>query len=125
MIKTLLFIGFGSFLGGISRYLLSKFVQETILRAYPWGTLAVNLLGCFALGLFCGMMERGNFMNLNLRMFFMVGFCGSFTTYSTFMNENFQLLRDGNIIPFLSYLAFSLLGGFLFLGAGYLIAKLY
>ena len=95
MLKTLLFIGMGSFTGGVLRYLISRYVQNFLTPSFPLGTLLVNILGCFAIGLFYGLFERGNLMNPNLKMFLTVGFCGGFTTFSTFMNENFQLIKDG------------------------------
>ena len=64
--------------------------------SFPLGTFLVNILGCFAIGLFYGLFERGNLMSPNLRIFLTVGFCGGFTTFSTFMNENFLLIKDDN-----------------------------
>ena len=96
MLKTLLFIGMGSFTGGVLRYLISRYVQNFLIPSFPLGTFLVNILGCFAIGLFYGLFERGNLMSPNLRMFLTVGFCGGFTTFSTFMNENFLLIKDDN-----------------------------
>ena len=55
MVKTLLFIGAGSFLGGVSRYALTRLVQDHILHVFPYGTLVVNIVGCFLIGLFYGL----------------------------------------------------------------------
>ena len=63
MLKTLLFIGMGSFTGGVLRYLISRYVQNFLTPSFPLGTLLVNVLGCFAIGLFYGLFERGNLMN--------------------------------------------------------------
>lgn len=123
MFKTLLCIGMGSFTGGVLRYLLSRWLQSQATSAFPWGTFAVNLLGCLAIGLFYGAFERGNLMNVNLRMFLTVGLCGGFTTFSTFMNENFQLMKADNLFYLSIYVASSLLGGFLMLYLGYLLVR--
>ena len=94
MLKTLLFIGAGSFAGGIVRYLLSRAVQTHSSSPFPWGTLVVNVLGCLFIGLLYGLFERGNLLNNELRIFLTVGFCGGFTTFSTFVHEKSSLLGE-------------------------------
>jgi CrcB protein len=123
MLKTLCLIAVGSVAGGVSRYLLSTLVQRVAGAHIFSGTLVVNLLGCFAIGLFYGLLERNGIMNQALRMFLIVGFCGSFTTYSTFINENFLLLKSGNIQSTLLYLSISLIGGIIALMLGHALSK--
>lgn len=123
--KWLLIIGSGGFLGTISRYLLSRFVQNHVLSSFPFGTMTVNLVGCFLIGLLFGLADRGNVMNDELRLFLTVGFCGGFTTFSTFANENIALLRDGNILYFALYTAISVFVGILLTYFGQLIPKLF
>ena len=101
MLKTLLFIGMGSFTGGVLRYLISRYVQNFLTPSFPLGTLLVNVLGCFAT----------------------VGFCGGFTTFSTFMNENFQLIKDDNFFYLSLYVGLSLFVGFIMLYLGYSLVK--
>ena len=125
MFKTILCIGFGSFMGGILRYYISKGVQHVIFIQFPFGTMAVNLLGCFLIGLLYGLFDRATLVNPLLKLFLTVGFCGGFTTFSTFMNENFQLTRDGNILLGALYTAISLGGGFLLLALGHFMIKCY
>jgi fluoride exporter len=117
MFRLLIIIGSGSFIGGIARFLLSRYIQNQALSAFPFGTFLVNIAGCFLIGLFYGLSERGNLMNAELRMFLTVGFCGGFTTFSTFANENIQMLREGEFFYFALYTALSL---FLCLMAVYL-----
>ena len=100
MIKTLLFIGSGGFLGSISRFLASRYLQNNFPSAFPFGTFLVNISGCFLIGLIYGFSERSSLLTQGWKMFLAVGFCGGFTTFSTFANENLALLRDGDFFPF-------------------------
>lgn len=124
MIKLLFIIGTGSFLGGIARFLTSRFIQNTVVSAFPYGTFIVNVLGCFLIGLFYGLSERGNVMTPEWRMFLTVGFCGGFTTFSTFANENVALLKDGNIFYVALYTGLSVFVGILATWLGNLVTKL-
>jgi CrcB protein len=107
----LLFIGSGSFLGGIARYLTSRAVQGSMASSFPYGTFVVNLLGCLLIGVIFGLTERTNWINDEWRIFLTVGFCGGFTTFSTFANENMALLRDGNLLHFALYTGLSVFLG--------------
>lgn len=104
--KILLLIGTGSFIGGICRYLLSQFIQSKFFFAFPFGTLGVNIIGCFAIGLVFALSERTN-MTSELRLFLATGICGGFTTFSAFSNETFGLLRNGQFGDALAYIAAS------------------
>ena len=123
MIKILFIIGSGSFIGGVARYLVSKLVQNTFITSFPLGTMVVNVIGCFLIGLIFGLSERGNVMSSELRLFLTVGFCGGFTTFSTFAYENVSLLRDGNYFIFALYTGLSVFLGLLATYLGNLTVK--
>lgn len=125
MLKILFIIGAGSFLGGVSRFLTSRFIQNAILSSFPYGTFVVNLVGCLLIGLFYGISDRGNLMSTEWRMFLTVGFCGGFTTFSTFANENVALIRDGNIFSFALYTGLSVFLGILATWLGNMITKIF
>jgi len=125
MLKILLAIGSGSFLGGIARYLLSRGIQNSVISSFPFGTFWVNIIGCFLIGFFFGLSERGNLSNAELRMFLTVGFCGGFTTFSTFSNENISLLRDGSFLYFSLYAGLSVFVGLLATFGGNALTKIF
>jgi CrcB protein len=125
MLKTLLVIGSGSFLGGIARYLTARVVQNSFASAFPYGTMVVNLLGCLLIGLVFGMAERTNLINDEWRLFLTVGFCGGFTTFSTFANENMTLLRDGNFFYFAVYTGLSVFLGLAAVFFGNALTKIF
>ena len=118
--QTALFIGLGSFVGGILRHLTGLLVKSWVeTTAFPWHTLAINLAGCLLLGLLTGLFERGFSLHPDLRAALTMGVCGGFTTFSTFANENLTLIRQGAVGLGLAYILASLVLGVLLLFAGY------
>ena len=113
MLKTLLAIGCGSAVGGICRYFLTELLSRQELKLLPWGTFAVNILGCFLIGLIFGLIDRGMTISPSMKAFLTIGFCGGFTTFSTFINENFMMLNAGQALSAVAYTALSLALGLL------------
>jgi CrcB protein len=124
MIKTLLLVGTGGFLGSVSRFLASRLIQSNLPSAFPFGTFFVNITGCLLIGLIYGFSDRSSLLTPGWKMFLAAGFCGGFTTFSTFANENLALLRDGNFFHFAIYTGLSVFLGITATFFGVLITKI-
>ncbi len=92
----LIFIGGG--LGSLVRFFIGKAIQGSIEKAFPFGTLGVNILASLVLGFFLGMIENKNLSNPNYRALIAIGFCGGFSTFSTFANDTLQLLQNNRLM---------------------------
>ncbi|MDA1119043.1 MAG: fluoride efflux transporter CrcB [Bacteroidetes bacterium] len=119
----LLFVGFGGFLGSICRFLIYNYFFRNGGSDYPWGTFAANMIGCFLIGLILGYVVAGNDLSQPLVWFFATGFCGAFTTFSTFAYESINLLNSSKIILSIAYIALSVFVGLLFTWLGTLAAR--
>jgi CrcB protein len=124
MIKHLLLIGTGGFIGSVARFLVSRLNNRIDWLSMPVGTLTVNVLGSLLIGFLIGISEKSPILTVEWRMFLMVGLCGGFTTFSSFSGENLMLLRNGQFLPLLLYTALSILLGFTAVYLGYLSTKL-
>jgi len=89
----------GGLLGSVARFWISGWAQRIGGSPFPYGTLTVNVLGSFAVGVVAALSYDRGTLSLNARLFLGVGFCGGFTTMSTFSYECFELLREGNLWP--------------------------
>lgn len=125
--KELLLVCIGSFFGGGMRYLVGQLHvrltgPETLAYVvFPWGTFAVNIIGCLLIGLFTGIAASGH-LPAQWKLVLVTGFCGGFTTFSTFMNENYLLGKD-NLMMLAIYTVASLALGMGALVVGYKIAS--
>lgn len=109
-----LLVGVGGFIGSILRYLISGYVQQfTKSFEFPYGTLAVNLIGCLVIGFLSQLADARGAFSTESRTLVFVGILGGFTTFSTFGNETMNLLRDGEAMP-----AFANVGAHIVLGLG-------
>ena len=122
--KAILLVGTGGFLGSALRYLIYQFIQNKFISAFPFGTLGVNIAGCFAIGLMIASLERGN-LPAEWRLFLATGICGGFTTFSAFSGETTTLLRDGNLLHAFLYVAASVLLGIASTFLGIALVKLF
>ncbi|QKG78748.1 fluoride efflux transporter CrcB [Tenuifilum thalassicum] len=103
MFKSVLIVGLGGFIGSASRFLVSRYFQLQTLSDFPWGTFTVNIVGSLIIGLVYGLSERSNFLSPELRLFLAVGFCGGFTTFSSFANDMLLMLQGRELFHFIIY----------------------
>ncbi len=103
MLKSVLIVGFGGFIGTVARFLISRYFQENVTSVFPWSTLVINIVGSLLIGLIYGISEKGDILSPEVRLFLTVGICGGFTTFSTFSNDAFLLVRQQEWIRFAFY----------------------
>lgn len=120
--KELLLVCIGSFFGGGIRYLFSKGIAIFMDTQLPWGTLTVNIVGSFLIGMFSAM-ALSNHISPSTKLLLITGFCGGFTTFSTFMNENLLLARGGQLVLAIVYTFASIFLGIIALIAGYKVGS--
>ena len=123
MLKSMIIVGIGSFLGGSLRYVTSTMMKNVCGQDFPWGTLTVNLLGCLVFGLIFALFSKYATTSSPWYLLFTTGICGGFTTFSTFANESMQMLQSGNIGGFIGYVSTSVIEGIALIGLGYWIIK--
>ena len=122
MIKDVIIVGIGSGIGGICRYLISLTMGHAG-NGFPWGTFAANVTGCLLIGLLWGVTSRFQNLSPAFSLLFMVGFCGGFTTFSTFSKEGLIMLQTNNYIFFLFYAIGSVILGIMAVALGYYTTK--
>jgi CrcB protein len=113
MIKNILLVGLGGGFGSMARYLCQKWAASVYPHAFPWGTFAVNIIGCLAIGIFWGLTFKSFTANENWKLFLMTGLCGGFTTFSAFTLESIGLIREQKLALFFLYAAASVIAGLL------------
>ncbi len=95
----LLIVGLGGFLGTVFRFMLAEWVHKILNNPwYPYGTFAVNVLGCLLIGFLGGLADNKGLLNSEMRLFFLIGILGGFTTFSAFGYETIALFRDAQML---------------------------
>lgn len=121
MWKEILYVGAGSFLGGALRYAVSLLLKFS--GGFPWATFSVNMIGCLLIGLLMGLSMRLPNISQQVLLFLSIGFCGGFTTFSTFSKEGLMMLQSANYLLFAIYVLASILFGLALVAAGYFMVK--
>lgn len=116
LLRSMLMVAIGGAVGSAMRYLTSKAIQDWLPNAFPYGTFAVNLLGCLVIGFLYGLVDRNILCDSSLKLLLITGLCGGFTTFSTFSNESLSLVQQGHLLYAVLYVGGSVcLGMFMVL----------
>ena len=121
---NILLVGLGGSIGSILRYLSQKWINESYQHNFPLATFLVNIFGCLLIGILYALGEKGNILSPQTRILLITGFCGGFTTFSTFAFENMNLLRIGDNLYFILYAVGSVILGIAAVYIGSLLIKL-
>tara|TARA_Y100000991_G_scaffold213932_1_gene200566 strand:- start:31695 stop:32069 length:375 start_codon:yes stop_codon:yes gene_type:complete len=120
--KDFILVFFGGGLGSGLRYLLSITMNE-YSKTFPYGTFIINIIGCLLIGLILGYTQKENTLTTNQTLFLASGFCGGFTTFSAFANENLEFLKNGEIFNFTVYAIGSIVVGLIAVYFGFYLIK--
>ena len=122
-LQTLLAIGSGGFIGAVLRAYLNGLISHKVPHVLPFGTLGVNLIGSFIMGLLIAYFMYTSFFSLSAKSFLSTGVLGALTTYSTFAIESFLLLEGGHIVLALANISLNAFGTVFMAGGGFYMAK--
>ena len=121
--QEIIAVGAGGFVGAVARYLLSGLVHRNVGPGFPWGTLMVNVIGCFLMGCLLYLVENRLVVSDQVRLFLGVGILGAFTTFAAFSQESIGLLRSGQNWLALSNVLLSVGVGVMAVWIGYMLLK--
>lgn len=121
--KDILLVGCGGFVGSVCRFLIGKLTNHYWSGGFPLATFMVNMLGCMVIGILFGLLENHKILSPSHNLLLVTGFCGGFTTFSTFANESWMLGNKGDWAVMTLYLAASVIGGILCVWAGRAIIR--
>lgn len=120
--KQIILVFLGGGFGSALRYLIGKYLNSTE-AGIPWGTFATNILGSLLIGIILGLAAKNNSLSQNQTLLLATGFCGGFTTFSTFAYENHVFLKSGDFTSFAFYTIASFIVGFLAVFLGMFLVK--
>ena len=120
--KSFILVFLGGVLGSGLRYLVAIAMNQ-YSKVLPFGTFTVNMIGCLLIGLVLGYAQKENTLTSNQTLLLATGFCGGFTTFSAFANENLELIRNGELFNFSIYAIGSVFLGIVLILIGYLLVN--
>lgn len=123
MLKNLAIVALGGGIGSALRYLLQETLHKQIDNFEPYGTFVVNIIGCLLLGLLAGFAEQEKVINTSLNLLLISGFCGGFTTFSTFAHQGHTLFTSSRPLQALLYIGLSVVVGLFAAYCGYKLTK--
>ena len=123
IINTSLIIGLGGFLGTIFRFLISSLIEKSFATSFPIGTLLVNLIGCFLIGLVSGYFSQKTGDQTQLFFFLTIGILGGFTTFSAIAIDSQLFIENGEILKMLFYITTQTIVGITLCLIGYNLMK--
>ena len=123
MFKAMIIAGLGGFIGTCLRFLTGKFFHAVTSSAFPWGTFSVNVIGSFVIGIFFGLAERSNVISPSMNVFLITGFCGGFTTFSSFAGGMYLMLQQRHWMSLGLYVGLSFLLGLAMVWLGRSLVK--
>lgn len=125
MIKEAFIIGAGGAVGSVLRYYSGQFISKNYPSQIPLGTLIVNLLGCLLIGILLGYFAKNQGLSNEWKLLLVTGFCGGYTTFSTFAAENITLIQNQQVSQAILYIGFSVLLGLAAVYSGIMISRLF
>ena len=118
VLRNIMFVALGGALGSVCRYLVARI----IVTSFPWGTFTVNVLGSLLIGLLVGLTAKG-IVSPEMKLILVTGFCGGFTTFSTFANESFSMMKAGDMMMTAFYVTASIIVGMVAVWVGMNISE--
>jgi CrcB protein len=123
MLRTILIVGAGGFIGSVMRYLVQIFIEKGLSTTFPWGTFIANITGSLVIGIVFGLAEKGDLISSEWRMFLAVGICGGFTTFSSFAYNNLMMIKEQSFGQLLWNVGGSLFFGILAVYLGIILVR--
>ncbi len=123
MFKTILYVAIGGAIGSVLRFITTILVSKFWSNQFPLATFIANVIGCFLIGLFIGILTKNELNDSNLKWLLVTGFCGGFTTFSAFGMENYTLFQNNNSLLAFGYIGLSIILGLFAIWFGLFISK--